>query len=97
VARVALVGIDTTMRTVCAAASFLQCKTPSHEISRTTNTNIERTGACCTTMLLMIKSSTSMPFASAFDSAFFNKRVMNLTDFSGQRPIYPNPGQCWCP
>ena len=27
VARVSLVGVDTTMRTVCATAGFLQCKT----------------------------------------------------------------------
>lgn len=38
-------------------------------------------------MLLMYRSSSSMFLASAFDSAFFRRRVMNLTDFSGQRPI----------
>lgn len=37
-------------------------------------------------MLLMYSSSSSKFFASAFDSAFFRRRLMNLTDFSGQRP-----------
>ena len=37
-------------------------------------------------MFLIVNSSTSMFLASAFDSAFFNKRRMKRTDFSGQRP-----------
>ena len=37
-------------------------------------------------MFLMTSSSTSKFLASAFDSAFLSKRVMNLMDFSGQRP-----------
>jgi hypothetical protein len=45
------------------------------------------TGACWTTMFRMYRSSNSRFFASAFDSAFFRRRVMNLTDFSGQRPM----------
>jgi hypothetical protein len=38
-------------------------------------------------MFLIIRLSSSKLFASAFDSAFFKRRVMNLTDFSGQRPV----------
>ena len=37
-------------------------------------------------MFLIVNSSTSMFLASAFDSAFFNKRRIKRTDFSGQRP-----------
>lgn len=48
---------------------------------------MKHTGACWTTIFLMIRSSSSKLFASALDSAFFKRRVMNLTDFSGQRPV----------
>ena len=86
-ARVTLVGVDATMSTVRTAASFLLLRQVNMRVGEL-ESNGKPTGACCTTMFLIIKSSTSKFFASAFDSAFFKRRVMNLTDFSGQRP--------WC-
>jgi hypothetical protein len=90
VARVTLVGVDTTVGTVCATAGFLQHNELLRTIVLQSTIGLKRTGACCTTILLMMRSSTSMLLASAFDSAFFSKRVMNLTDFSGHRPTCPN-------
>lgn len=83
-ARVALVGVDATMCTVSAAPGFLAVE---YQYKLQLSTLSLPTGACCTTMFLILRSSTSMFFASALDSAFFNKRVMNLIDFSGQRPV----------
>lgn len=77
--------VNTTMGTVCATAGFLCVKELGGNIW-SMNDDI-RTGACCTTMFLMKRSSSSRFLASAFDSAFFNRRRINLTDFSGQRPI----------
>lgn len=87
-ARVTLVGIDTTVRTVCSAAGFLSVS-KSHKINGIKRKRLIswRTGACCTTMFLMNRFSSSKDFASALASAFLRRRVMNLTDFSGQRPM----------
>jgi hypothetical protein len=84
VARVALVRIDATVCTVRAAAGFLEAH--EHRILMRER-GLVHTGACCTTMLLIVRSSSSRLLASALDSAFLSKRVMNLTDFSGQRPV----------
>ena len=84
VAGMTLIRIDATVSAVRAAAGFLLSRQVRFKAGR--NWTMKRTGACCTTMFLMTKSSTSKFFASAFDSAFFRRRVMNLTDFSGQRP-----------
>ena len=82
--RVSLVRVDATVSTVCTATGFLYHSETQHPYLCLSLWR--RTGACSTTMFLMYKSSMSMFLASAFDSAFLSRRVMNLIDFSGQRP-----------
>ena len=97
VTRVSLVRVDSTVGSVSPSSGFL-----SGGLSRSSNLRqrssspdsdyggggLSRlTGACCTTMFLMVNSSFSKSLASAFDSAFFNKLRMNRTDFSGHRPV----------
>lgn len=85
VARMTLVRVDTPMSTICSSTSFLIEESFSYQLC--ISLLWRRTGACSTTMFLMYKSSRSMFLASAFDSAFLSRRVMNLIDFSGQRPV----------
>lgn len=72
-ARVALVRVNPTMSTVCATTGFLMIIDGLRDYK--TKILKGRTGACYTTMFRMKRSSTSMFFASAFDS------TNNLTDF----------------
>ena len=84
VTRVTLVGVNATMGAIRAAPSFLLLRKMRFGVGVMDD---EHTGACCTTIFLITRFSSSKLFASAFDSAFFKRRVINLTDFSGQRPM----------